>query len=46
MEILKIDVEKARDKLANTKLKLREQQKGGRIWYSSKGVGKWESLIE
>lgn len=29
VEILKINVEKARDKLANAKLKLREQQKGG-----------------
>ena len=29
VEILKIDMEKARDTLANAKLKLREQQKGG-----------------
>ena len=32
VEILKIDLEKARDALANAKLKLREQQKGGWLY--------------
>lgn len=39
MEIVKLDLEKARDKLAQAKLKLREQMRGG------DGKGRWIDLF-